>query len=69
MREFKITYPVMIDSDHAYWNAMNNNYWPAFYLIDREGRVRALYAGETHIGDSQALTIEAAVEKLLAPPT
>jgi len=67
VRAFKISYPVMVDNDHAYWNAMKNRYWPAFYLIDREGRVRELYVGETHAGDAQAREIEAAIEKLLAP--
>lgn len=67
VREFKITYPVMVDNDHAYWNALGNQYWPAFYLIDREGKLRALYIGETHAGDVQAKAIEAQIEKLLAP--
>jgi len=66
VRDFGITYPVMVDSDHAYWNAMQNRYWPAFYLIDREGRVRELYVGETHAGDRQAKAVEAAIEALLA---
>lgn len=68
VREFKISYPVMVDSDHAYWNAMQNRYWPAFYLIDRQGRVRAKYAGETHVGDAQAQKIEAEIAALLAEP-
>lgn len=67
VREFKISYPVMVDSDHAYWNAMQNSYWPAFYLIDRNGRISAIYAGETHAGDSQARSIETAIELLLKP--
>ncbi|MES2681937.1 MAG: redoxin domain-containing protein [Pseudomonadota bacterium] len=66
VREFKITYPVMVDSDHAYWNAMSNRYWPAFFLIDRQGRTRALFVGETHKGDAQAQDIEAQITALLA---
>ncbi len=65
-RGFKIDYPVMVDNDHAYWNAMGNRYWPAFYLIDRQGRIRALFAGETHAGDAQARDIEAQITALLA---
>lgn len=64
--EFGITYPVMVDSDHAYWNALGNRYWPAFYLIDRKGNLRALFAGETHDGDPQATDIEARIAALLA---
>ncbi len=66
VRGFKIDYPVMVDNDHAYWNAMGNRYWPAFYLIDRQGRIRALFAGETHAGDAQARDIEAQITALLA---
>jgi hypothetical protein len=47
---------------------MNNRYWPAFYLIDRQGRVRAHYAGETHRGDAQARRIEADIGALLSEP-
>lgn len=68
VREFGIRYPVMVDSDHAYWNALRNQYWPALYLIDRQGRLRALYVGETHSGDSQARQIEAQIAALLAEP-
>lgn len=32
-----IRYPVMIDSDSSYWNALHNQYWPAFYVIGRDG--------------------------------
>lgn len=66
--EFGLHHPVMVDSDRAYWQAMDNRYWPAYYLIDREGRVAAAYAGETHAGDRQARTIEAAIEQLLGAP-
>lgn len=66
VREFGIRYPVMVDSDRAYWQAMGNQYWPAFYLLDRQGRVRALYVGETHTGDAQAQAIETRLAALLA---
>lgn len=68
VREFQIRYPVMVDSDKRYWNALQNRYWPAFYLIDREGRLRELYVGETHAGDRQARAIESAIDALLAAP-
>ena len=68
LAEFKIRHPVMLDNDYSYWRAMDNRYWPAFYLIDRQGRVRAHYAGETHEGDRNARRIEAGIEALLAEP-
>lgn len=63
--EFELHHPVMIDNDHSYWRAMHNRYWPAFYLIDKQGRIRAKYAGETHAGDTQAKRIEADIQRLL----
>lgn len=69
IKEFKLTHPVMLDNDHSYWNAMRNRYWPAFYLVDRKGRVRAAYFGETHAGDDNAVEIEAAIKSLLAEPS
>jgi glutathione peroxidase-family protein len=66
VRELGVTWPVMFDEDYAYWNAMSNHYWPAFYLVDRQGRVRASFAGETHTGDGNAAAIEGAIEALLA---
>ncbi|MGH8456686.1 MAG: redoxin family protein [Stenotrophobium sp.] len=66
VREYALTNPVMLDNDYAYWNAMHNQYWPAFYLVDRHGLVRAAYVGETHAGDGNARQIEQAINELLA---
>ena len=64
--EFGLKHPVMIDNDYSYWNAFGNRYWPAFYLVDQQGRVRGAFFGETHPGDGNAKRIEAAIEGLLA---
>jgi len=61
-----IHYPVMIDGDYSYWNALENRYWPAFYLIDRDGRMREQAAGEMHSGDAQAKRLEASIAQLLS---
>ncbi len=66
VKEFKLKHPVMIDNDFSYWRAMNNRYWPAFYIIDKQGLVRGVFVGETHAGDRRAKKIEALLEKLLA---
>jgi len=65
VREFGIEHPVMLDNDHAYWRALRNRYWPSYYLIDRQGRLRAVFFGETHAGDRQAREIEQAIQTLL----
>lgn len=65
VKEFGLTHPVVMDNDYTYWKAMGNRYWPAYYLIDKAGRVRAVYVGETHAGDENARAIEAQIERLL----
>lgn len=44
--EYGIKYPVALDNDFATWRAYSNKYWPAHYLIDREGRVVYTHYGE-----------------------
>jgi len=58
----------MIDNDFTYWRAMQNKYWPAFYIIDKKGQVRSVFFGETHEGDQQAIRIEKAINDLLTEP-
>ena len=41
VRDLKIDYPVAIDNNYAIWRAFNNQYWPAHYFIDAQGRIRA----------------------------
>jgi cytochrome c biogenesis protein CcdA/thiol-disulfide isomerase/thioredoxin len=41
-----IDYPIAIDNNYATWDAYNNEYWPADYLIDPTGEVRAYSFGE-----------------------
>ena len=66
--EFGLPHAIMMDNDFSYWKAMGNRYWPAFYLIDKEGRVRSRHIGETHANDANAKTIESQIEQLLAEP-
>src|SRR5262245_59044798 len=39
-------YPVAVDNEHVIWRAFRNQYWPALYFIDSQGRVRHHYFGE-----------------------
>jgi len=64
-REFELEHPIMIDNDHSYWRAIGNRFWPAYYLIDQQGRIREVFVGETHAGDKRARQVEAAIEALL----
>ncbi len=61
VKELNVTWPVAEDPEMATWQAFQNQYWPADYLIDRQGKVRAFHYGEG--GDAQ---IERDVRSLLA---
>jgi hypothetical protein len=41
-----VRYPIAVDNDYAVWRAFNNNYWPALYFADAEGRIRHHRFGE-----------------------
>ena len=43
---FGIEYPVAQDNDGATWQAYRNHYWPALYLIDKQGHIRYVHIGE-----------------------
>jgi thiol-disulfide isomerase/thioredoxin len=45
-KDMGIDYPVVIDNDQAIWNAFNNEYWPALYFVDAQGRLRYQQFGE-----------------------
>jgi thiol-disulfide isomerase/thioredoxin len=52
-KEFGLSYPIVVDSKMAVWNAYGNRYWPAKYLIDSQGSVRAWHFGEGGYGDTE----------------
>jgi cytochrome c biogenesis protein CcdA/thiol-disulfide isomerase/thioredoxin len=60
VKDFDITYPVMQDNDYATWNAYDNHYWPAKYLIDKNGKIR-----DTHFGEGNYNETEMMIQKLL----
>jgi thiol-disulfide isomerase/thioredoxin len=43
---FGVEYPIAIDNRYAVWDAFANQYWPALYVADAEGRVRHQHFGE-----------------------
>ena len=51
---FGITYPVAQDNEFATWGAYSNQYWPAHYLIDATGRIRAEHFGEGDYDGTEA---------------
>jgi hypothetical protein len=53
LREFNITYPVAMDNDYRIWRAFQNEYWPAFYVIDGNGSIRHRRFGEGQYDDTE----------------
>jgi cytochrome c biogenesis protein CcdA/thiol-disulfide isomerase/thioredoxin len=54
-RRLGIRYPVALDNDYTTWENYQNQSWPADYLIDAEGRVRFVSAGEGRYPQTEAL--------------
>jgi cytochrome c biogenesis protein CcdA/thiol-disulfide isomerase/thioredoxin len=59
--ERALTYPIALDNDFVTWRAYKNRFWPANYLIDKNGQVR-----RTHFGEGEYTETEAAIRALLA---
>lgn len=55
-----IKYPVAVDNDYGTWKAFGNQFWPAKYLIDAEGRLRL-----THFGEGDEDVFERAIQSIL----
>lgn len=58
VEKYGIRYPVVLDSEHATWNAYQNRYWPRKYLIDANGRIRYDHIGEGGYGETEAKIVE-----------
>jgi cytochrome c biogenesis protein CcdA/thiol-disulfide isomerase/thioredoxin len=46
IHDLGITYPVAMDNQFTIWNAYKNQYWPAHYLFDANGKIRHQHSGE-----------------------
>jgi thiol-disulfide isomerase/thioredoxin len=58
--KYGIHYPVALDSDLKTWSNFKNEYWPAHYLINKDGRV--VY---THFGEGEYDVTEGNIRTLL----
>jgi thiol-disulfide isomerase/thioredoxin len=52
---FKIGYPVAIDNEYKIWRSFENEYWPAHYFIDGNGKVRHHHFGEGEYDESEEI--------------
>ena len=46
IEEYELKYPVVQDNDFRTWRALSNRYWPAKYLVDKDGVIRYRHFGE-----------------------
>jgi len=60
VQDFGLSYPVVQDNEKTLWKAYFNRYWPAKYLIDKNGVVRY-----THFGEGEYEETEENIVKLL----
>lgn len=60
VEKFGLTYPTIADNEFEIWNSLANRYWPAKYIFDASGTLRA-----QHFGEGEYQEFEAFIQKLL----
>ncbi|KKP67138.1 MAG: hypothetical protein UR68_C0013G0008 [Candidatus Roizmanbacteria bacterium GW2011_GWA2_35_19] len=60
INDFGLTYPIVQDNNFSTWRAYDNHYWPAKYLIDKDGFVRY-----SHFGEGKYEETEQKIQELL----
>src|SRR5262249_30081958 len=58
--QLRVDYPIAVDSGYAIWNAFNNAYWPAIYIVDAKGQIRY-----HHFGEGEYQRTERVIQQLL----
>ena len=61
VNEYQIKQPCVVDNWHSIADAFENKYVPAFYIFDKEGKLRHFQAGE-----KAAKMVEPVIERILA---
>jgi cytochrome c biogenesis protein CcdA/thiol-disulfide isomerase/thioredoxin len=63
VKQLGVTWPVALDPAYGTWKAYRNQYWPAEYLIDKDGHVR-----NAHFGEGEYQRTERLIRQLLGEP-
>lgn len=61
-----LKFSIVLDNNNSIWNAWNNHYWPAIYLIDKRGRVRYRWEGELHLDTAEGKAFAKHIDELAA---
>jgi cytochrome c biogenesis protein CcdA/thiol-disulfide isomerase/thioredoxin len=62
IKDFDIRYPVVQDNKFEIWRAYNNRFWPAKYIIDKNGRIRYTHFGEGQYSETERMIVELLAE-------
>jgi thiol-disulfide isomerase/thioredoxin len=62
IKEMNVDFPIVIDSEYANWRAFDNEYWPALYFADAQGRIRHHVFGEGAYEESERMIQELLTE-------
>ncbi len=57
-----IDYPIVLDNDFKIWDTFDNRYWPAKYLLDKDGVIQFKHFGEGGYEETE-LAIRALLEE------
>ena len=63
VKRLGVTWPVVQDNRYKTWDNYANQYWPAEYLIDKQGHVRHTHFGEGEYGQTESLIRELLADK------
>src|SRR5262245_3775153 len=55
VKDMRVDHPVAVDNNHVIWRAFRNQYWPALYFVDAQGRVRHHHFGEGSYEQSEMI--------------
>ncbi len=67
VKRLGVRYPVALDNEYGTWTAYGNQYWPAKYLIDRNGHIRYAHFGEGNYSVTEENIRSLLGEKLASP--
>ena len=62
-----VRYPAALDNRYVLWNALHNQYWPAHYFVDAQGRIRYFHHGEGDYAMSERVIRQLLAEAGHAP--
>ena len=57
IQELGLTFPVALDNGYGTWDAYDNQYWPAHYLVDRDGDIVLKHVGEGDYAETEAAIV------------